>query len=349
MKLLKTERVKMKNIDKDIQHMMLSLKKYDMLLESSKPIVEKKDGKSATNPYAIGMSAAMKSTGDTPPLKKSTIVKGHEIAKKIETDESEENQPDQEVMEWVQRFARVASGYKLSEATGDKSFDDMMGRLTGGAAGIPDDSSKFDSMMKDVTDFEKTPTGVHGEYNALVSQLERLIPIGNKIIDFIINYRRNFVGPDRIRKDVPDQYYALAQSYVNGGPRGLVLTHYLTNWYYKNKPVPPDLKNIDYTMEDWFIEELGKIGISTRDFYAVQRALRDTASGYFEIEGAGFTLGSGYFEDFFWLWESGGEAEMINEYRPAWDNFTKWVNGCKTGYVPLEDIEYAVEEIFFNL
>lgn len=35
------------------------------------------------NPYAVGMAAAMKATGDRPPLKKSTIVKGHEIAKSI--------------------------------------------------------------------------------------------------------------------------------------------------------------------------------------------------------------------------------------------------------------------------
>ena len=35
------------------------------------------------NPYAVGMAAAMKSTGDTPPLKKSTITKAHEIAKKV--------------------------------------------------------------------------------------------------------------------------------------------------------------------------------------------------------------------------------------------------------------------------
>jgi hypothetical protein len=35
------------------------------------------------NAYAVGMSAAMKKAGDTPPLKKSTIVKGHEIAKSI--------------------------------------------------------------------------------------------------------------------------------------------------------------------------------------------------------------------------------------------------------------------------
>jgi len=35
------------------------------------------------NPYAIGMAQAMKSTGDQPPLKKSTITKAHNIAKSI--------------------------------------------------------------------------------------------------------------------------------------------------------------------------------------------------------------------------------------------------------------------------
>ena len=39
------------------------------------------------NPYAIGMSQAMKSTGDTPPLKKSTINKAHKIARAIKKDE----------------------------------------------------------------------------------------------------------------------------------------------------------------------------------------------------------------------------------------------------------------------
>jgi hypothetical protein len=39
------------------------------------------------NPYAVGMAAAMKSTGDKPPLKKSTITKAHKIAKKVEATE----------------------------------------------------------------------------------------------------------------------------------------------------------------------------------------------------------------------------------------------------------------------
>jgi hypothetical protein len=41
----------------------------------------------ADSPYAIGMSSAMKSTGDQPPLKKSTITKAHKIAKSIMKDD----------------------------------------------------------------------------------------------------------------------------------------------------------------------------------------------------------------------------------------------------------------------
>ena len=42
------------------------------------------------NPYAVGMAAAMKKTGDKPPLKKSTITKAHDIAKSIKKDEKNE-------------------------------------------------------------------------------------------------------------------------------------------------------------------------------------------------------------------------------------------------------------------
>ena len=41
------------------------------------------DEAKAKSPYAIGMAQAMKSTGDTPPLEKSTIKKAHDIAKSI--------------------------------------------------------------------------------------------------------------------------------------------------------------------------------------------------------------------------------------------------------------------------
>jgi len=41
-------------------------------------------------PYAVGMASAMKQTGDTPPLKKATITKAHDIAKSIEKDQKED-------------------------------------------------------------------------------------------------------------------------------------------------------------------------------------------------------------------------------------------------------------------
>src|SRR6056300_1527447 len=42
------------------------------------------------NPYAVGMSQAMKAKNDKPPLKKSTITKAHDIAKSIKKDEKNE-------------------------------------------------------------------------------------------------------------------------------------------------------------------------------------------------------------------------------------------------------------------
>jgi len=42
------------------------------------------EAKKAQSPYAVGMAQAMKSTGDKPPLEKSTIKKAHDIAKSIE-------------------------------------------------------------------------------------------------------------------------------------------------------------------------------------------------------------------------------------------------------------------------
>ena len=63
-------------------------------IKSSEEISEEEEVEEAVkNPYAVGMAVAMKSTGDKPPLKKSTIIKGHEIAKKIkeETEDLGEN------------------------------------------------------------------------------------------------------------------------------------------------------------------------------------------------------------------------------------------------------------------
>lgn len=70
----------------------------------------------AKNPYAIGMAQAMKSTGDTPPLKKSTIKKAHKIADAIKANESlAENEYwcgiDKKVKAVPAGYKKLASGY----------------------------------------------------------------------------------------------------------------------------------------------------------------------------------------------------------------------------------------------
>ena len=51
--------------------------------ESYTSSLAQKLAEKAKNEYAIGMAQAMKSTGDKPPLKKSTITKAHKIAKAV--------------------------------------------------------------------------------------------------------------------------------------------------------------------------------------------------------------------------------------------------------------------------
>ncbi|NDB84126.1 MAG: hypothetical protein EB127_15620 [Alphaproteobacteria bacterium] len=62
---------------------MAELEGQELTEENLDTLVEALLDEAVKNPYAVGMAAAMKSTGDTPPLKKSTLRKGHEIAKKL--------------------------------------------------------------------------------------------------------------------------------------------------------------------------------------------------------------------------------------------------------------------------
>jgi hypothetical protein len=80
-----TPRAKQKEHEK-VLHNYLSGKKVSSLKEEVVVVTEL--GEKVANPYAVGMAAAMKKTGDEPPLKKSTIVKGHEIAKSIMKNEA---------------------------------------------------------------------------------------------------------------------------------------------------------------------------------------------------------------------------------------------------------------------
>jgi hypothetical protein len=63
----------------DYQKSKMFLDVLNAAIKERENIAEK-----AKNPYAVGMAQAMKTTGDKPPLKKSTITKAHKIAKKVE-------------------------------------------------------------------------------------------------------------------------------------------------------------------------------------------------------------------------------------------------------------------------
>jgi hypothetical protein len=61
--------------------------KSDKYLHARRKAIGKAMSERVREPYAIGMAAAMKATGDKPPLKKSTITKAHKIAKSIAKNE----------------------------------------------------------------------------------------------------------------------------------------------------------------------------------------------------------------------------------------------------------------------
>lgn len=76
----------MKNVDKDIADMLTSLKKYDMLAESVAPVLERR------KPVAEEAEADEKDDAD---------VSGEK------DDADDESSPDQEVMEWMERFKKL--------------------------------------------------------------------------------------------------------------------------------------------------------------------------------------------------------------------------------------------------
>ena len=68
-------------------------------IQSGEDISEEDVEEAVKNPYAVGMAAAMKSTGDKPPLDKSTITKAHDIAKKIKEDTEEVSEESEQIDE----------------------------------------------------------------------------------------------------------------------------------------------------------------------------------------------------------------------------------------------------------
>jgi hypothetical protein len=132
----------------------------------------------AKEPYAIGMAAAMKATGDEPPLEKSTIKKAHRIAKKIQAQEAVDSQsslsPKQKDTEQQQTLNAKAKLEKIlatrKAAYREETELDELNRYeketgintktnrptqTGGAK----DDKAFTSVKKTIRKMEGTPAG----------------------------------------------------------------------------------------------------------------------------------------------------------------------------------------------
>ncbi len=121
------------------------------------------DVKEAKNAYAVGMSQAMKSTGDKPPLKKSTITKAHKIAKAVKTNESDVEEGN----EFAGELAKARAAGKKEFKVGGKTYQvkegetktTKTGRIHKGTYGTEFDVGD-DGTKKKVA--KKSPTGQRG-------------------------------------------------------------------------------------------------------------------------------------------------------------------------------------------
>lgn len=127
------------------------------------------------NPYAVGMAQAMKSTGDTPPLKKSTIIKAHQIAKKVDEEKDSDvpfeggrpvkdhkDEYGNRISKRAQHLARKAMKHLNKEAVGDitvksKSSADAYAQHTGQVkkkTSVPKDPRTGKTLYQKVTSEE---------------------------------------------------------------------------------------------------------------------------------------------------------------------------------------------------
>ena len=98
------------------------------------------------NPYAVGMAAAMKATGDKPPLKKSTIIKGHEIAKGIEAKEEAEDLEEKGLWDNIH-----AKRERIKRGSGERMRKP-------GSKGAPTDAD-FRAAQHEETELQEGPRG----------------------------------------------------------------------------------------------------------------------------------------------------------------------------------------------
>ena len=130
---------------KKIDELTAAQKKLPPALQ--KAIKAKEKSEAVTNPYAVGMAAAMKATGDKPPLKKSTITKAHDIAKSIEKkEEAEITEGQYKEIDTRKGDLRLAKDKR--QALKDKYNAIMANQASGDEHAVADQIQKLDMSIK---------------------------------------------------------------------------------------------------------------------------------------------------------------------------------------------------------
>jgi len=130
---------------KKIDELTAGQKKLPPALQ--KAIKAKEKSEAVTNPYAVGMAAAMKATGDKPPLKKSTITKAHDIAKSIEKkEEAEITEGQYKEIDTRKGDLRLAKDKR--QALKDKYNAIMANQASGDEHAVADQIQKLDMSIK---------------------------------------------------------------------------------------------------------------------------------------------------------------------------------------------------------
>lgn len=165
------------------------------LLRKKKKVEEK-----VVNPYAVGMAAAMKSTGDKPPLKKSTIVKAHDIAKKVDEEvELDEAATRKEVKKvYSKKGNHIGTIYHVDNGK-DKPFISAQYHHGGGAV---------DNRAKSHEDAEKS---IHSSHEATVRNAK------NRHAEAKKEYESTSKHLKSIPEEVQLSFTDLIESYKTGG------------------------------------------------------------------------------------------------------------------------------------
>ena len=129
---------------KKIDELTAGQKKLPPALQ--KAIKAKEKSEAVDNPYAIGMAAAMKATGDKPPLKKSTITKAHDIADKVKKEEVEITEGQFKEIDIRKGDLKLAKDKRQSLK--DKYNAIMANQATGDEDSIADQIQKLDMSIK---------------------------------------------------------------------------------------------------------------------------------------------------------------------------------------------------------